>query len=385
MKYNLKVIDLFSGSGGSAKGFENAGFSISGFVEIDKSANKSFKRNFPGAVEAEPGDITQLEGASLNRFLKQVKIDKDNTVILACPPCQGFSSARRKNQRTTDRRNGLISEFVRLVKEIQPIAFVMENVPGLAKGIGKKLFEDTVDELKKIGYDNIQYSILEVADYGVPERRKRLVLMGTRDNSIKLFLPAISHGNPAKHDTSLPVWKTVREQIGDMPRIKAGEQHPRDPLHKAASLSSLNLERMSSTPHDGGSRISWPAHLWLACHKNLKSGYTDVYGRMRWNDPSPTITGGCAMISKGRYGHPEQDRGISLREAARLQTFPDNFIFEGNFGEVAKQIGNAVPPLFAQKIAEALLKAIHDSRKNKKFLHSTVTKQKVNFNFGSSL
>ena len=127
---------------------------------------------------------------------------------------------------------------------------------------------------------------------------------------------------------------------------------------------------MAFTPHDGGSRTSWPYRLWAECHKKLRekllTGYTDIYGRMKWGFPSPTITGGCAMISKGRYGHPEQNRAISLREAARLQTFPDNFIFEGNFGEIAKQIGNAVPPLFAQKIAESLLITLNNSGKKNK-------------------
>lgn len=369
-KNGYSIIDLFSGSGGSARGFKDAGFSIRGFVEIDKTARSSFRQNFPETIEAIPGDITKLKGPALKHFLKQLDVDKKETIILACPPCQGFSSARRKSQRDTDSRNELIFEFVRLVKEIQPMAFVMENVPGLANGIGKTFFEKTLEELKRAGYINLWHDILEVADFGVPERRKRLVVIGLKDRTIALSGPSLTHRNPNKPENCLPIWKSVKEQIGDLPPIKAGKQYSDDPLHKAAGLSPLNLERMAFTPHDGGSRTSWPYRLWLECHKKLRekllTGYTDIYGRMKWDFPSPTITGGCAMISKGRYGHPEQNRAISLREAARLQTFPDNFIFEGNFGEIAKQIGNAVPPLFAQKIAESLLTAINNSGKKNK-------------------
>lgn len=352
------IIDLFSGCGGSAWGFREAGFAIKGFVEIDGIACNSFRENFPEATEAIPGDITKLRGQKLDYFRQKLNIDKDKTIILACPPCQGFSNARRRNQRISDSRNMLIFDFVQLVKKIHPIAFVMENVPGLATGVGKPLFEKTLEKLKKIGYKNFWCDVLEVADFGVPQRRKRLVLIGTRNHNIKLSKPLQTNQNPDIQTAHFPKWKTVKEEISDLPLIKAGEKNPKDPLHKSAGLSDLNLKRIRQTPENGGSRNSWPLNLWLKCHKE-SSGYTDVYGRMRWDAPSPTITGGCTMISKGRYGHPEQDRAISLREAARLQTFPDFFIFKGNFGQTAAQIGNAVPPLFAQRIAESLLKALN--------------------------
>lgn len=365
--FRRNVIDLFSGCGGSALGFKKAGFEIRAAVDSDKNSGITYKKNNPNTFFFGE-DIRNLSG---NTILGKsgMKIN-ECFAILACPPCQGFSSARRKNQRGTDSRNELIFEFVRLVKEIQPIAFVMENVPGLAKGIGKTLFEKTLERLKRAGYINLWHDILEVADFGVPERRKRLVVIGTKDRTVVLSKPSPTHRNPNKPENGLPIWKSVKEQIGDLPPIKAGKQYSDDPLHKAAGLSPLNFERMTFTPHDGGSRTSWPYHLWLKCHKKLRekllTGYTDIYGRMKWGLPSPTITGGCAMISKGRYGHPEQNRAISLREAARLQTFPDSFIFEGNFGEIAKQIGNAVPPLFAQRIAESLLATINNSRKKNK-------------------
>lgn len=366
MGNNYFVIDLFSGSGGSARGFKSAGFNIAAAVEIDKLASESFRSNFPETVIFNK-DIRNVSGKELRNSAGVTS--NDELIILACPPCQGFSTARRRGQQLTDARNILILEFVRLVKEVRPIAFVMENVPGLAKGIGQNLFEKAMKQLSDIGYHMTEPKVLEAADYGVPQKRKRLVVMGIRLNNISLNLPDPTHHNPAKKDQNRSDWKTVKDIISDLPQISAGEKHIHDPLHISAHLSEMNMDRMRHTPVNGGSRNSWPEHLVLACHKNV-SGYTDVYGRMSWSSPSPTITGGCAMISKGRYGHPEQNRAISLREAARLQTFPDNFKFTGNFGEIAKQIGNAVPPLLAQKIAESLIKSLNGVSKNVKYYSS---------------
>jgi len=353
------VIDLFSGCGGSAWGFREAGFVIKGFVEIDGIARTSFHENFPKATEAIPGDITLLRGRKLNDFLKKLNIDKEKTIILACPPCQGFSTARRRNQRILDSRNMLIFDFVRLIKKIRPIAFVMENVPGLAKGIGHSIFEEAMLMLSDMGYNMTDPKVLEVVNYGVPQKRKRLVIIGTRAKNLKLVLPEPTHQNPNSHNQKLPPWETVRHAISNLPFISAGEKNNADPLHISANLSKINLTRLKYTPHNGGNRMSWPLRLWLKCHKKLKKlkieGYKDIYGRMWWDAPSSTITGGCAMITKGRFGHPEQNRAISLREAARLQTFPDNFIFTGTFGKIAEQIGNAVPPLFAERIANSLM------------------------------
>lgn len=366
------VIDLFSGSGGSALGFEMAGFDIKAAVEIDKLASESFKSNFP-KTKVFNDDICDIKGKQL---LKQSGLnirDKDILVILACPPCQGFSSARRNEQRRDDPRNLLIMEFVRLVGEIKPIAFVLENVPGLAKGIGKSVFELAINKLSDIGYILTNPKVLEAADYGVPQKRKRLVIMGTRANNIRLELPEPTNQNPNLNDQKLPSWKSVRDTISDLSKVSAGVKHNEDILHISANLSLTNLERLKNTPKNGGSRSSWPEHLKLECHKSV-SGYSDVYGRMSWDSPSPTITGGCAMISKGRFGHPEQNRAITLREAARLQSFPDNFIFKGNFGEIAKQIGNAVPPLLGREIAKSLLRSLNElSITTKRFRSSSVS------------
>jgi len=353
----LKVIDLFSGCGGSALGFRNEGYEISVAVDIDKKASESFKLNFPEAFVFS-SNISKLSGKEL---LRAGKIKSGNDVLLiACPPCQGFSSARRVSQRLDDPRNNLVNEFLRIVEEIEPLAFVLENVPGLARGIGKPLFSQILQKLDELGYKTV-YDVVNAADYGVPQRRKRLVLLGTKDPDIDLNFPLPTHTDPNK-SSELPVWNTVRNVLEDLPPLKAGETNINDSMHKSANLAEINIRRMKQTRHDGGDRTTWTEDLILECHKTT-NGHRDVYGRMKWDSPSPTITGGCVMISKGRFGHPEQDRAISLREAARLQTFPDTFIFAGNFGDIAKQIGNAVPPLLAQRAAKELKRAIIRNKK----------------------
>lgn len=365
MKGSLGVIDLFSGCGGSALGFQQADFSIKVAVDIDKGASASFKANFPDCIVF-PSDITYLSGREL---LKAGGFKNGKEVVLiACPPCQGFSSARRNSQRLTDPRNKLIYEFLRIVEEIKPLAFVLENVPGLATGIGKPLFLLILQKLHELGYQTV-YDVVNAADYGVPQKRKRLVLIGTNNPNIRLAFPPKTNTDPSVSD-ELPAWITVKDVIKNLPPIKAGEKHSGDPLHASASLAKINLKRIKNTPHDGGDRTSWPEELVLKCHKG-KIGHKDVYGRMKWNSPSPTMTGGCGMISKGRFGHPEQDRAISLREAARLQTFPDTFKFMGNFGQIAEQIGNAVPPLLAKRAADALLKSLEELETTNKLIPVT--------------
>lgn len=365
----LGVIDLFSGCGGSARGFQNAGLPVKVAVDIDKNASESFKVNFPDAVVFAE-DISYLSGKEL---LKSGGFKNGKEVaLIACPPCQGFSNARRSSERLTDPRNKLIYEFLRIVDEIKPYAFVLENVQGLAKGVGKPIFMQILQRLQELGYQTV-YDVVDTADYGIPQRRRRLVLMGTNDKNVRLSFPQKTNADP-EIDSGLPYWKTVKEAIGDLPPIRAGEKSVNDPLHASANLSETNLKRMKQTPHDGGDRLSWTEDLVLECHKNFK-GHRDVYGRMKWNSPSPTITGGCAMISKGRYGHPEQNRAISLREAARLQTFPDDYKFVGNFGQIAKQIGNAVPTRLGEIAANALIKSIEDSEAAHR-----VTEETINLN-----
>ena len=342
------AIDLFSGCGGSALGFKKAGFKILAAVDNDKASAKNYKRNNPETIFFEDNIVN----ISDKDILKKTGVKKGKlTVILACPPCQGFSSARRISQRN-DPRNKLIFEFVRLTKEILPEFIAMENVPGLSKGEGVNLFTEAVDMLSKIGYDMPVKNVFDASDFGVPQRRKRLILIGTRLKRIRIESPAPEFG-----PDGLPKKRTVKEIIGNLESIEAGETDPKDSLHRSRTVSELNFRRLLATPKDGGSWKDWPEELKLNCHKN-KSGHYDVYGRMKWDHPAPTLTGGCTNLSKGRFGHPEQNRAISLREAALLQSFPGNYIFEGNIGEISDQIGNSVPPLLAEKIGKIIINSI---------------------------
>ncbi len=354
-----KVIDLFSGCGGSAVGFSQLGFDIKAAVDIDEDASRTFRLNFPNATVVNE-NIQKVKGSDLLKLTGATS--GDDIVIIACPPCQGFSTARRKSQCLTDDRNSLIYEFLRIVKEIEPVGFVMENVPGLSKGLGKEMFKKVQRQLGNLGYSTV-CEIIDASDYGVPQKRRRLVLLGVKGTNKKPFIPFKTHTGIIAELNEINPWQTVKDAIADLPPINAGEKSFYDPLHICANLAEINLKRLSLTPHDGGGRESWPENLILECHKKVK-GYSDVYGRMRWDTPSPTMTAGCGMISKGRYGHPEQNRAISLREAARLQSFPDSFVFTGNFGKIASQIGNAVPPLLAKKLGEALIITL-DSMGNK--------------------
>ena len=188
--------------------------------------------------------------------------------------------------------------------------------------------------------------VLNAKDYGIPQNRRRFVLIASR-----LFEPHI----PDKtHGKGLIPYVTVYDTIHDFPPLAAGEEDETIPNHRAAGLSDINLIRIQHTPHDGGGRLDWPQNLWLNCHEKFK-GHSDVYGRMYWNRVAPTLTVKCYSISNGRFGHPEQDRAISLREAAAIQTFPDDYIFEGSLQEIGKQIGNAVPVLLANVLVGYIL------------------------------
>ena len=228
---------------------------------------------------------------------------------------------------------------------MQPCCVLVENVPGI-QNRGHAVFERFLALLNEMNY-NVFFDVLNAANYGVPQNRKRLVLIASNE-----FIPAAP---PATHGEELLPYETVRNAIGRFSEINAGESDEHFFNHRCSALSQRNLERIAATPHDGGSRLDWPAELTLNCHNNGYRGHTDVYGRMRWDSVAPTLTSKCFSLSNGRFGHPEQDRAISLREAASIQSFPDNYHFFGSVQEIGKQIGNAVPVLLAQRTGEYIL------------------------------
>jgi len=331
----IKVFDFFSGCGGTSCGFAQAGLDIVLGLDIDKDSAQTYKSNFPTAAFIE-ADIRSLKTDILSPWLS----DRTHPVLFCgCAPCQPFSKQNRLRGAVDARRN-LLSEFGRFVEDWRPDYVFIENVPGMQRVKGRKgplpAFKAL---LTKLGY-TYDVKVLPALWFGVPQTRERLVLLASYRASISL--PSPTHGSGKKP------FATVKDWIGGLNPLSAGETDPVDPSHRAADLSRLNLARIKSTP-EGGGREHWPADLLLECHRDHK-GHTDVYGRLSWNKPAAGLTTRCISYSNGRFGHPEQNRAISVREAACLQTFPRDFVFFGNLNSTARQVGNAVPPLMARSI-----------------------------------
>lgn len=353
----FKAIDLFCGAGGLSWGLKKAGFHVSLGVDINGSALKTYKRNLK-RTKILKKDIKEVTGEEISKL---TGIKKGDIFLLAgCPPCQGFSNLGKRE--ADNSLNRLVFEYVRLINELAPGFVLMENVPGMSKGIGKNIFSSVVDDLEKKYI--VQYDTLNAADYGVPQIRKRLVLHGIRkdiyeilskENNELTLIPLQTFSKTTEKGKKK--WRTVGETIMDLPNIEAGEQcsYPDIYNHIARNLSDTNKQRLDYIRKHGGDRLNVSKNMQLDCHKKANVSYTDTYGVLDLNKPSPTITSGCTIISKGRYGHPTQNRGLSVREAARLQSFDDSFIFDGTVGEMSLQIGNAVPPKLAQASGKAIL------------------------------
>ena len=336
MNKKPRAIDLFAGAGGLTEGLRQAGYKVVGAVENDPIACLTYRKNHPSTKLWEK-DIRTLTSTSI---LTQLDLRPGELDLLAaCPPCQGFSSMRTKNgsRRNRDERNDLVFEITRLIRSLRPKSVMIENVPGLANN---RRFKEMLSELRQLRY-KIVWDVLNAADYAVPQRRKRLILLASR-----IALPEFAPLEPAK--------KTVRQAIGKL----AAPKNSSDTLHNYTQSRSKRIKTLiNKIPKNGGSRRSLPLADQLQCHQRAE-GFNDVYGRMTWNKPSPTITGGCTNPSKGRFLHPTANRAITLREAALLQTFPPDYYFPVHKGRdsVALLIGNALPPEFIRRHARELLK-----------------------------
>jgi DNA (cytosine-5)-methyltransferase 1 len=276
-------------------------------------------------------------------------------VFSACAPCQPYSSMRHSGSKARPQERSLLLTLIPFMDRLKPDALIVENVPGLQKIPGGSTWNRFLRYLKRSGYST-RWEVIDCRAYGVPQRRKRLVLLASRHGTIDF--PEETHGKDR-----LP-YSTVRDWIGDLPAIRAGETYLGDPIHRSGALGDLNLRRIMAIT-EGGSRSEWPSELWLDCHRKSK-GHQDSYGRMRYDDTAPVLTTKCTDITNGRYGHPTQNRAISAREAALLQTFPKDFKFVGGLKSVTRQIGNAVPVLVSkamgQHIIEHLRTAETDNR-----------------------
>ncbi len=338
-----KAIDVFCGCGGTSLGLRRAGFDVIGGAEVRDDAVAAYRLNHPQAVLFH--DVRFLTAPMLCSSLGIRRGALD--LLSGCPPCQGFSSMRTLNTRSArkDERNNLVFDFLRLVEGLLPKAVLIENVPGLARNWR---FGHLKRDLRRLGYQ-VRHGILNSRDFGVPQRRKRLVLCAFRTNErIELRYP------PAAKTT-------VRDAIGQLPLPARSD----DRLHRMVSkLSTKVRKRIARIPHDGGSRGDLGKTSQLPCHKNEDCGFHDVYGRMSWNEPAPTITRYSNNPSKGRFVHPTQNRGISLLEAALLQSFPKSYKFpaDAKITHVASMIGEAFPPLMAEAVARVIKEQITVAR-----------------------
>lgn len=345
----IPAIDLFCGCGGVSHGFKKAGFDVRLGVDFIPDFQETYERNNSRFL------LRNIKELKASEIISSACLSTgDSLVISSCAPCQPFSlkNSKRSILGSTDPRADLGYELIRLIQELDDSGvhtqgIFLENVPDYSKSPIWMLIRI---ELRKLGF-SLASNIINCADYGVPQARNRFIVLGVRTNNYLSF-PIPTHG-PGLHP-----YKTVRDAFDSMTTLNAGEKCETIPNHRARALTDINLKRIASVPHDGGSRDSFPEDLILDCHKNC-DGHKDVYGRMKYDAPSPTITTRCVSITNGRYGHPVEDRAITVREAARLQTFPDDFIFYGNSLEVdAKMVGNAVPVLVAKIMGEHLRKSI---------------------------
>lgn len=335
------AIDFFCGAGGLTRGFLDAGIRVVAGLDINEGCRRTYEsNNKPAKFLA--CDLRKIGRQDLARYIRG--IPKDELVFAGCAPCQPFSKQRRE---IDVRDKTLLSHFGRFVGEFLPGFVVIENVPGITRIPGNSTYRRFIRHLESLGYE-LTEGVIDAKFFGVPQTRCRWVVIASR--LAKPELPKPTHGLAGKP------FVTVRKAIAHFPALAAGEQSAKVPNHRAANIAPKNIRRLKATPRDGGSRKQWPEKLVLDCHSGGYEGHSDVYGRMRWDAPAPALTCKCISISNGRYGHPEQHRAISLREAARLQSFRDGFVFYGESqAEIAAQIGNAVPVQLARRLAMSLL------------------------------
>jgi DNA (cytosine-5)-methyltransferase 1 len=307
-------------------------------LDFEAEAAATYKRNFPHVAFVER-DILDVDPAEVEASLRKTS---GPLVLSACAPCQPFSTFRKKSA-DSERSRSLLPALLPFVETLNPDYVLVENVPGIQKATDGPLIT-FVTGLRNRGY-RVCWTVVDCQHYGVPQRRRRLVLLGTRHGDIAI--PDPSHG-PGREPVS-----TVAEWIADLPALKAGQSDPAVANHICGAIGELNLRRLRASRESGG-RLSWPEELWLECHRS-HDGHSDVYGCMRADAPAPALTTKCTSISNGRFGHPTQDRAISVREAACLQTFPRGFEFVGGLRSTTRQVGNAVPVLLAKILGEAML------------------------------
>lgn len=353
--FNLKcrrkiyAVDLFCGAGGLTHGLMKAGVDVRLGIDIDPDCEYPYVSNNNASFLLK--SVEELDGRELEKYYRKNGIK----LLAGCAPCQTFSTYNQKAS-DSDKRWWLLLQFSRLVDELSPHLVTMENVPRLVE---QNVFSEFVTQLEQNGYF-VSYQVVNCVDYGIPQHRNRLVLLASKLGPISLLTPK---------QFAKPI-KTVREAIGGLPVLEAGKSYSKDPLHQSSALSEINMRRIiASKP--GGTWRDWPEDLVAQCHRKPSGKtYASVYGRMVWDEPAPTMTTQFYGFGNGRFGHPEQNRAISLREGAILQSFPSEYAFVCPGEQVCQKsigrlIGNAVPVILGQVIGSSLLAHVYEFDKNK--------------------
>lgn len=341
----MRAVDFFCGAGGMTNGFRQAGIDVLAGIDIDDQCKETYEINNVGSKFIHK-DITKFKEDELADYIDIMKND-NNMVFIGCSPCQYWTKIQTNKDKSKKSKN-LLRDFLRFIEYYEPGFFVIENVPGLFKKMKENVLSNFIETVEDIGY-KVDYNIIYSNKYGVPQTRRRFLLIASRITDINLPEP--------EENSEL----TVRNIIGDQkkfPPIPAGHRDKTDYIHTSCSLSEKNLIRIRMTKPDGGTRISWKddPNLQIPTYMNNDQSFKNVYGRIHWDKPAPTITTKFHSLSNGRFGHPEQDRALSLREGATLQTFPDDYIFKGNsICSLSKQIGNAVPPELSRRIGRNII------------------------------
>ncbi|MCF1478333.1 DNA cytosine methyltransferase [Agrobacterium vitis] len=342
-----RAVDLFCGSGAVSAALVQSNFQVLAALDNDPVACRTYRLNHPNVPLIEE-DIRLVDPRMHQALASLVDIH----LLIVCAPCQPFSSQNKKRG-ATDLRANLLLQSIKFAKTLQPACIFFENVPGIASATNRKLMDTLRSGLDDAGYTLGEPRRIDAAQMGVPQRRIRCVMVATRNpEAAQLF-------NLAKFEVPRT---TVRQAIGHLPPLGSGEKSD-DDLHFARVHSDLVLRRLAHIPKDGGSRSSLPAELELNCHRGRTQSFSDVYGRMKWDDVSPTLTTGCADLTRGRFAHPEQDRAVTLREASLLQTFPPGYRFSGSASDISRQIGNAVPVAMVTNLLPAIIQILeHPTR-----------------------
>jgi DNA (cytosine-5)-methyltransferase 1 len=343
----IDAVDLFCGAGGLTAGLRKADISVRAGYDIDLNCEYAYRENNQAEFIAKSVQLVDVDEVAAWYRPGNIKL------LAGCAPCQPFSTYNQGRDTSTDRKWPLLYAFKELIEGIEPELVTMENVPDVTK---HQVYKDFVKGLEDANY-KIWADTIHCVDYGLPQHRRRHVLLASKLGPISM-IPKTHVGKPL----------TVQEAIGHLPELAAGECDPRDPLHRAATLTPINMERIrKSTP--GGTWKDWPEYLRADCHRKPSGKtYPSVYGRMRADEPGPTMTTLCYGFGNGRFGHPEQDRALSLREAATLQSFPDDYKFmppeKITFKAVGRMIGNAVPVRLGEIIGLSIQRHLEEIRQN---------------------